>query len=319
MNEKYSISFVIPVYRSEHTIETVVDSINEIEQFDWEAILINDNSPDKVDLSIKRLTDKYPDKITYIQLHINGGQQAAIINGLSYTTKEFIATIDDDGQNPPSEILKLIDKMQVDDLDIVYGQVKERMQTPFRKLISYLNIALTKYTIGNNKNIPFSNVRLMRNYIGKGMSQASCQHNYIEGLAFMLTSRIGYVPIEQKGRFVGKSSYNLLTLLKLLMNHVIGYSNIILRLVSLLSLVVSILAFLSGLTYFFLTINNSNRPTGWLSTYLTLTILFSLLFLTLGILIEYIGRIYSKINQTNNKIIRINYRPKNISVDKRVV
>lgn len=304
MDKKYSISFVIPIFKSEKTIESVISDIEKMKMLDWQAVLVNDNTPDNVDLVIKNLIKKYKNKIIYIELVKNGGQQSAIITGLTCATKEFVATIDDDGQNPPSEIIKMLNKMISDKLDIVYGEMVYKQHSRFRIFISNLNTLLSRYTIGNLKDIPISNVRLMRNYIAKGMSQASSQHNYIEGLAFMLTDRIGSVPINHKARINGKSGYTSLKLLKLWSNHVIGYSNIFLKFISVVSLVISLLAFMIGIIYLSVTYSSLSRPTGWLSTYLTITILFSFMFLIISILAEYIGRIYTKINQSGVKIIR---------------
>lgn len=303
-NIKYPISFVVPVYKSEKTIDKVINEIDKVKFFDWEAILVNDNSPDNVREIIKRITKKFPRKIVSIELTKNSGQHAAIINGFNFATKKYVATIDDDGQNPPQEILKLMHYLIKNDLDIVYGNIKHRKHNIARSLISSINVFISKYTIGNKKRIPISNVRLMRNYLAENISQASSQDNYIEGLVFLLTDRVGCLPIQHQERLAGKSSYNTIKLIKLLSNHLIGNTGIILKVISIFSLITSLVAFLIGATYFFLTINNNNRPSGWLSTYLTIALLFGLLFLILSILTEYINRIYTKLNQTNVKIVK---------------
>ena len=305
MKQKIGISFVIPVYRSQHTLAKVVSEIAGLPNIDWEIVLVNDDSPDGVADVIKRLLAKYPRRIKALTLRKNSGQHAALLTGFRYVTKSLVATIDDDGQNPPAEILKLLEKMKSDNLDIVYGQVRELKQSRFRSLLSRANILLSRYTINNTKLIPFSNVRLLRATIAASMAEASAQYNYIEGLAFILTDHIGSVPVLQRARLSGSSSYNFFSLLKLLMNHIIGYSSILLKLLSLFSFVVSFLALVSGLVYFFLTLNSDQRPTGWLSLYFSITMLFSLLFLMIGILTEYISRIYAKIQQPQTRIIEV--------------
>ena len=187
MKQKVGISFVIPVYGSERTLAGVVTAVAALNQVDWEVVLVNDNSPDGVDVVIRRLIKKYPHKVTYIKLHKNGGQHSALLTGFRYVTKALVATIDDDGQNPPSEILHLVKKMNEDQLDIVYGQVRQPKQTRFRRFLSQANIGLSRFTINNVQRIPFSNVRLMRAEIAHSMAEASTQYNYIEGLTFMLT------------------------------------------------------------------------------------------------------------------------------------
>ncbi|HPT65925.1 MAG TPA: glycosyltransferase [Candidatus Woesebacteria bacterium] len=303
MNNKNSISFVIPIYKSEKTIGKVVDDINDLKNVDWEIILVNDNSPDGVDKIIRNLIRKYPKKITYLKFRKNNGQHLAIIEGLKYTTKKYIATIDDDGQNPPVEILKLMKSINDNDYDVVYGVLKEKKHSFFRNIVSSINRFISVITINNKNKIPISNVRLIKSVITKSMAKTHSNYNYIEGLIFSLTDHIGYVYIDHKERASGKSSYSFVKLFKLWSNHIIGYSNVFIKTISFLSLFVAIFAFIIGLIYLLLTINNSGRPSGWLSTYLTMTFLFSIMFLVLSMLTEYIGRIYIKINQNSKRIV----------------
>jgi len=303
MNKKYSISFVIPVYKSEKSLAFVVDAISEVNELDWEVILINDDSPDNVKDVILKLIEKYPKRITYLEFRKNYGQHAAIIEGFKYVAKEYAATIDDDGQNPPKEILKMMKVMLENDYDVVYGALISNKHSFFRRLISKMNRFISRVTIDNKYNIPITNVRLIKNELASVIANSAGDYGYIDGAIFSLTSHIGVVEIEHKQRIDGKSSYNLVKLLKLWLNHLIGYSNIFIKGISLTSFFISIMTFFIGVIYLLLTINKTSRPSGWLSTYLTMTFLFSIAFLILGILTEYIGRIYIKMNQSDKKII----------------
>lgn len=303
MNKKHSISFVIPVYKSEKSLEFVVNEINKIREIDWEVILVNDNSPDNVKKVVLKLINKYPNRIIYLEFRRNYGQHAAIIEGFKHVTKEYVATIDDDGQNPPKEVLKMVKVLLKNDYDVVYGALTNNKHSNFRKLISKINTFISTITINNKFKVPISNVRLIKSKLAILISNNFSNYSYVDGRVFSLTNHIGFVEIEHKKRLAGKSSYNLIKLLKLWFNHIIGYSNIFIKCISFTSLFISILTFLIGVVYFLLTINKSDRPTGWLSTYITMTFLFSVLFLMLGILTEYIGRIYIKMNQGNKKVI----------------
>lgn len=300
---KFPLSFVIPVYRSENTIEKVIDDINDLKNIDWEVILVNDNSPDNVDKKVRELIKKYPKQITYLQLRKNCGQQAAIICGFGFVTKKYVATIDDDGQNPPKEILKMIKSMIDNDYDVVYGVFENKKHSLFRNLLSKMNSFISIMTINNKNRISISNVRLLKNNIANYISHTSVRNNYFDGFIFSLTDHIGQVVIEHRERADNKSSYNIWRLLKVWLNHIIGYSNIIIKSVILISFLISIISFTVGLVYLLLTINNQGRPSGWLSTYLTITLLFCMVFVILGIISEYIGRIYTKINDNNIQII----------------
>lgn len=307
MTKKHSISFVIPVYKSEKSLTLVIDQISRLKNLDWEVVLVNDNSPDDVKQIILKLINKYSKRIVYLEFRKNYGQHTAIIEGFKHVTKEYVATIDDDGQNPPEEVLKMMKLLLKYDYDVVYGIFKEKQHSFFRNIISVINRYVSMITINNKNKIPISNVRLLKNYFAISIANASSNYNYVDGLIFSLTDHIGFTFIINKSRQYGKSTYGFIGLIKLWINHIIGYSNVMIKIVSFFSFFIATLAFLTGLIYLFLTINNAGRPSGWLSIYVTITLLSSMLFLILGILAEYIGRMYVKINQNSKKIINKNF------------
>lgn len=305
MKRSYSVSFVIPVYKSEKSLSHVVKSIAQIKGLDWEVVLVNDDSPDNVHGEILKLIKKFKKRVIYIQLRKNGGQHAAIMEGFKYASKPFVATIDDDGQNPPAQILEMLKELISHDYDLMYGVPKENKHTFVRKILSKLNLYISKYTINNVNLIPVSNVRVMKTSLAKSVSQATGSYNYADGLFFSLTNHIGYMYVQNLNRKFGSSTYSFSSLLKLWVNHTFGYSNFVIKAISFLSLCASVSAFIIGLSYLFLTFNNSQRPTGWLSLFLTVSFLMSMNFLIIGILAEYIGRIYVNINQKSIKLTKI--------------
>lgn len=305
MKQKQQISFVIPVYKSEQTLSAVIKDINSLPNLDWEAILVNDNSPDQVNVVIEGLIQKYPKKIKSIRFRKNYGQHAAVLEGFKHATLPYIATIDDDGQNPPSETLVMLSALIENDYDLIYGVSREKNHSTTRKLISWINKYLSVVTINNKQLIPVSNVRLMKASLANCLTSTSSNYNYTDGLLFSLTDHIGFVFINNLPRKFGQSNYSFSSLLKLWINHAVGYSNIIIKTITIFSFAISALSFFIGLSYFLLTFNNENRPSGWLSLYLTVSLFFSMVFLILGILAEYVGRIYVKINQNSRKIVLI--------------
>lgn len=302
MMQKRQISFVIPVYKSEKTLAAVVNDINSLPNLDWEAILVNDNSPDGVDKIIKSLISKYPKRIISISFRKNYGQHAAVMEGLKHISKPYVATIDDDGQNPPAEVLKMLDGLIAKNHDLIYGVARKKEHSLVRRLLSLFNKYLSVITIGNNKMIPVSNVRLFRSYLAESLADAPSNYNYTDGLLFSLTDHIGYIEVQNLSRKLGRSNYTFFGLLKLWINHAVGYSNAIIKSIVIFSFCISVASCLVGLIYLILTFNNVNRPSGWLSLYLTISFFSSMIFLILGILAEYLGRIYVNINQTSKKI-----------------
>ncbi|MBD3280599.1 glycosyltransferase [Candidatus Dojkabacteria bacterium] len=311
MKTNYSVSFVIPLYKSERSIIPLIRAVSECNLQEWQAVLINDSSPDNVEDSVYKLIKEFPNNITYKRLSKNGGQHRAILTGLAYTRHPIIATIDDDGQNAPKDLIPLINKLEKEDLDLVYGAFRTQQQKTWRKLASKINKKISQFTIGNKNKIPLSNVRMLTSDLGEVLANSSDKYPFIDGLVFKQTDRISYEYINQYKRTEGISSYSLYKLVKLWWDHMIGYSNFILRVLSAISFVISALAFFVGVFYFVHTISDENRPAGWLSTYLTTTLLFSFLFLFLGIIGEYVGRIYTTNIQVGSKLISKSYDKKN--------
>ncbi len=303
MRKDINVSFVIPLYRSEKTIDKVIKMIADLGLNDWEAILVNDCSPDNVEKTVEAVKNEYGVKIKYLRLSKNQGQHQAILLGLNYVEKDYVITIDDDGQNEPVEAIKLLEKLIANDLDIVYGSFSKKNHNFFRNFVSNLNLFISKYTIGNHKQIPLSNVRAMTKDLALTIASNSSVKPYIDGLVFSVTSRIDLAEIGHKERLEGKSGYNFKKLMRLWFNHFIGYSNLALQVFSGFCFLVSFVGFLGGVIYFILTINNESRPEGWLSLYMTLTILFSILFFFLGILGEYVLRIYNGIYKSQKILI----------------
>ena len=135
------ISFVIPCYRSEHTIQAVVQEITDtmvgLKGYIYEIILVNDASPDHVWLMIKEMAER--DKhILGVNLARNFGQHAALMAGYHFVTGDIIISMDDDGQTPANEAPKLIGKIR-DGYDVVYARYKRNMENTFRRFGSWVN------------------------------------------------------------------------------------------------------------------------------------------------------------------------------------
>lgn len=298
-----SISFIIPLYKSETTIAAVVEEIVSLKLENAEVVLVNDASPDNVEEVVFALHRKYPQIVKYLRLSKNQGQHTAILTGLKYASKEVAITIDDDGQNSPSDTLKLAEKLIAEDLDVVYGYFANKSDSLFKKLASRLNREISVYAIGNKNKLPITNVRAISRVTYESMNEYNSSYPYIDGIIFALTNRISGIDIPHHPRTAGASSYTLWKLLRLWTNHLLGYSNILLKLITVVSFLASLISLLAGLAYLFVTIGNTNRPEGWLSTYLTTTLLFSLLFLLIGIISEYIGRMYLLLTKPRTKLI----------------
>jgi len=307
MNNIEELTFVIPLYGSEKTISKVISNIDNSGLKKWQAILVNDCSPDNVEASVKELIKKYGSKVTYLRLSKNGGQHKAILLGMKYVKYKYVAMIDDDGQNDPKDCIEMAKDLQEKDLDVVYGAFTGKKHNFMRRLISRVNRYVSKIAIGNTKGIPITNVRVITKQLADSLASLNNYFPYIGGMIFSLTSRIGFIYINHYERIEGTSGYNVRKLFKLWFNHLIGYSSFLLRLLVLAGLLVSIVEFLMGVAYLIITINSAVRHSGWLSIYLTMSFSFSLLFLFLAILAEYIGRTYLLHSNKTTTLISYKY------------
>lgn len=307
MNKIDQLSFIIPLYGSQKTIAKVVESIAKCKIDKWQAILVNDCSPDDVEASVKELIKKYDSKITYLRLSKNGGQHKAILLGMKYVKYKYVAMIDDDGQNDPKDCIAMTQELISKDLDIVYGAFKSKKHNLVRRLISRINRYVSKIAIGNTKGIPITNVRVITKQLADTLASLNNYFPYIDGMIFSLTNRIGFVYIDHLERIDGTSGYNVRKLFKLWFNHLIGYSSFLLRLLVLAGLLVSVAELALGIAYLIITFNNAGRPSGWLSIYLTMSFSFSLLFLFLAILAEYIGRTYLLNSNKTSTLVSYKY------------
>ncbi|MEC0226698.1 glycosyltransferase [Paenibacillus alba] len=208
------LSVVIPVYNSQDSIKFVVESLLEqyATSYEMEIILVNDGSIDQSH-EICSILASHHLNVTLLDLKKNYGQQAAILQGLRVAQGDYIALMDDDMQNPPEELIKLMNKID-EGFEVVIGQRVKYNQTIFRRLISYLNNLLVNWLLHSKKRIYFSNFIVMKKPIATEILKNLTPNPNILGLMLQITNNIANTPTEHRIRKDGKSNYTLLKLLK---------------------------------------------------------------------------------------------------------
>lgn len=287
------LSVVVPVYRSEPYLDRTVRSLLEgLEPHGAvEIILVNDGSPDQVQTVIDQLVADEP-RVRAIELGANRGQHVATLLGMAEAKGDWVATVDDDGQNPPTAILPLIEEAQRFDLDVVYGRFKATIQSPARALASRVNRWISKQTLGNTRGIAITNVRVIRGDLARALGATELPYPYIDAMIFRATREIGEVEVEHLARADGASTYRLDTLFKLWFSHLTSLTDLPLRVATYLSLSAALIGVLAGTVQLGRALIGGRAPAGWLSVYLSLTLLFSVAFAVLGVLSLYVGRMY---------------------------
>ena len=211
------ISVVIPCYYSEATIcdvvEQTIEEFKKMEQYRFEFILVNDGSTDGTFARISELAEKYP-FVTGIDLAKNFGQHNAILAGMRLAQGDLILGMDDDLQTHPSQIYKLIEKIE-EGYDIVYGRFPERRHSVIRNMESRLSECTACYLLDNPKGLKACPMHIIRSFVRDEIIKSQSIHTNLRGLFLRTTSHIANVEIEHFDRKAGKSGYTFKKLMRL--------------------------------------------------------------------------------------------------------
>ncbi|MBI2407015.1 MAG: glycosyltransferase [Gemmatimonadetes bacterium] len=293
-----SLSIVIPVYKSEAVLRTTVTELLAFfdgrEQF--EVILVNDGSPDDVESVMRELAALDP-RVRVIALGGNIGQHRATLVGFFACRGAWVVTLDDDGQNPPEAAQLTLAAARQGRHDVVYGRFETTEQSWQRRVASTLNRWLSQYTIGNVHHVAISNVRAVRGELARAIGGVETPYPYIDALVFRMTNRVADVPVPHRPRTTGASNYSFSGLLRLWLSHLTSLSVLPLQFAMIGSFGVSAIGFAIGSFYLVRSVTRGGTPLGWLSLFVTLTFLFSVLFAFLGIISAYLGRTYVSLNE----------------------
>ncbi len=301
------VSFVIPCYASEKTIGSVIrevnDAMKQLGKYQWEFVLINDCSPDATFNEISKLSEQY-DNIIGINLARNFGQHAALMAGFNEVSGDIVVCMDDDGQTPGNEVGKLLKKIE-EGFDVVYARYANKKHSGFRNFGSMLNSKMTEYLLDKPQELFVSSYFAVQRFVVDEMIKYEHAFPYVIGLVLRSTKNITNVDVTHRDRTEGTSGYSLKKLIGLWMNGFTAFSVKPLRLASFVGVLFAIIGFLCTLG---LIVNKLLNPDvvllGWSSTMSVMMILGGIILLVLGIIGEYIGRIYICMNRAPQYIIR---------------
>ncbi|MFB0536471.1 MAG: glycosyltransferase family 2 protein [Anaerolineae bacterium] len=296
---KYSV--VIPVYNSASTVgETIDRTVAFFEGHSWnhELILVNDGSRDQSwdVLREKALANPH---IVAINLLRNYGQHTALLCGFQESTGDYVITMDDDLQNPPEEIVHLINKAG-EGHDVVFGRFRKKKHPWYRRLGSLLIRATNRQIFHQPKGLVLTNFRIIRRDVVDRMCSYRTHYPYIQGLALMFSINPSNVWVEHQSRRVGKSNYNLLKIAELVMRILFNYSSYPLRLVSMVGIVISTLSLLLGLYYLWKAIFIGVRVPGWTTVVVLISFFNGIVILILSMLGEYTVRLLNQTSSTES-------------------
>lgn len=300
------LSVVIPCYRSENTIKGVVEelvsTIKLREDNDYEIILVNDSSPDNVWSVIKQLCAD-DSHIRGICLAKNFGQHSALMAGYHYCTGDYVISMDDDGQSAANELYKLVEELEKG-YDVVYADYPVKKENFVRIIGSIFNSKMNEIMINKPKEIVPNSYYIARLFIIQEMLKYENAYPYIDGLIFRATKNIGRASITHRERESGRSGYTFGKLFSLWMNGFTAFSVKPLRMATFAGCVCAVLGFLYGIVIIIQRIFDNSPITGWSSMMAVMLFIGGVIMIMLGLIGEYIGRIYICINNSPQYVIR---------------
>lgn len=303
---KQLISFVIPCYRSAQSIGGVVEEIEaamkELPAYRHEIILVNDASPDDTFDVIKALcgANRY---ICGVNLARNFGQHAALMAGFAYVRGDIVVCLDDDGQTPAKEVNKLIEGIEAGS-DVVYAKYVHKQHSGFRNFGSKINELMIRVMLGKPKELYISSYFAARRFVIEEMLRYQNPYPYVIGLVLRTTKKITNVEVTHRERQIGTSGYTMGKLLGLWFNGFTAFSVKPLRIATVAGVLSACMGFAYGIYTIIKKFLNPDVVVGFSALMAALVFFCGLILLMLGIIGEYLGRIYISLNNSPQYVIR---------------
>ena len=295
--ERIKISIIIPVFNSEECLEELNNQIEKsLAGFhSYELILVNDKSNDDSWKIICEIC-KNNNKAIGISLRKNAGQDNAIMAGLKISKGEYIIIMDDDLQHSPNDILKLYDEC-IKGYDVCFGLFQKKKQKLWKNIGSWFNGKLSEKLLSKPKGIYLSPFKVIKSEIGKEIIEYNGPYPYIDALLLSITDNITQIPIDHHARYKGRSRFNFFNSFSVFLKHSTGYSIYPLRLAIYIGFTAAFLAIIYGCYTLYDYFNGSGKVEGWESTVLLIILFGGIILICLGIIGEYVGRIFLTINK----------------------
>lgn len=311
-------SFVIPCYNSELTIQSVYYEIcskmSERPELEYEIIAVNDSSPDNV-WSIIRSIAGSDDRFIAIDLARNGGKHAAMMAGYKFVSGDIIINLDDDGQCPLDRLWDLTEPLDRG-YDVSIACYSHKKESVLKRIGSKVNALMAESLINKPKNLQISNFSALKHFVISEILNYTNPYPYIDGLILRSTSKIINVPMEERERTAGVGNYTFKKSLSLWVNGFTAFSVKPLRLATFFGMFSAFIGLIFAVYTVINKILNPDVLIGYSSLMAVLLIIGGFLMFMLGIIGEYIGRIYISINNSPQYVIREEINTKKNDKDK---
>lgn len=292
----YLYSVVIPVYNSEAVVAKTVSLVRDFflsQSLRFEIILVNDGSKDRSWSVISELARNFPEVIA-INLLKNYGQHHANLCGLRETKGEYVITMDDDLQNPPEEVAKLIDTV-VEGYDLVMGRFESKQHSFVRRMGSILVGWMNRKVFAVEDNLILTNFRIIRRDVVDRVCRDRSSSPYIPGLILKYSAHRCNVLVQHHPRLVGTSNYTWKKILHLIATILFNHSSIPLRYGSAFGFIVASISFFLGAFYLLDSIFFGTKAPGWATLVVLISFFNGILILLISVIGEYLVRLLREV------------------------
>jgi glycosyltransferase involved in cell wall biosynthesis len=316
-----ALSFVIPLY---HSAETIADVVREIESLTIEGgheiVLVNDGSSDRTSEVCRELMRAYDERelehasrhnpghslvsITLVEHARNFGEHNAVLTGWRQARGAHIVNLDDDGQNPPAEAVRLWQYAKETGLDVVFGHYTAKQHSAWRNLGSWFTNRMTDWALDKPHGFYLSSFRCVSAFAAEQVVGYAGPYPYIDGLLLQVTQRIGSIEVRHDPRRAGVSTYTFRRLVRLWLSAWVNFSVLPLRVATVLGLVLAAtgLVALGGVAWLWTQGRGPQYGWGWLMA--ALLIFSGTQLVLLGLIGEYVGRMFVAVNQRPQAVVR---------------
>lgn len=293
------LSIVVPVYNEADNLELLYTRLtNVLDKMakSYEIIFIDDGSRDNTESILDDLHHKRPEQIRVVHFNSNFGQHMAIMAGFERVRGDIVITLDADLQNPPEEIPKLVETIEKGH-DYVGSIRKNRHDTWFRRYASKLNNSIRAKITGIVMNDQGCMLRAYKRHIIEAVVASRESSVYIPALAYSYASQPTEVEVEHGPRAAGESKYNIYKLLRLNFDLMTGFSLVPLQAFTICGMLVSLFSTLFVIYLLIRRLFIGPEAEGMFTLFAILYFLIGVALMGLGIVGEYIGRIYKEVRQ----------------------
>ncbi|UVK45388.1 glycosyltransferase family 2 protein [Mesorhizobium sp. AR07] len=302
-----SLSIVVPVYRSADVLPELVRQVRDVlagTKYDgeYELVLVNDSSPD-ASWSVIEDCAKECHWVRGLSLRKNFGQHNATMAGLRYSRGRIVIVMDDDLQHPPSAILALAEKIEAG-YDVCYTHYKERKHAAWKKWGSRLNDIVAAWVLKKPRDLYLSSFKAMSRGVVDAILAYDGPYAYVDGLILGATNSIAAIDITHQERFTGRGNYNLRRSVGLWLKMATGSSVYPLRIATVTGFCMAALSLIFLMLIVVQRLTHPEMQPGWASIIATILLIGGLQMVFLGILGEYIGRIYIRLNNSPQYVVR---------------